>query len=150
THPEFLAGRCTTRFIDQTPSLFRYKKRRDRATRLLTYAADVAVNGYPGVVKPPGHAYRPEPAPPAFDHVQAPAPGSRQKFHELGAEKFAAWVRAEQRLLLTDTTFRDAHQSLMATRMRTRDMLRVADAYAHLLPQLFSIEMWGGATFDTA
>ncbi len=150
THPDFLAGRCTTRFIDQTPGLFRFRKRRDRATRLLTYAADITVNGHPGVIRPAGYEHRVEPVSPNYDHVHAPALGTRDKLRELGPEKFAAWARAEQRLLLTDTTFRDAHQSLLATRMRTRDMLRIADAYAHLLPQLFSIEMWGGATFDTS
>ncbi|MFO0957245.1 MAG: pyruvate carboxylase [Isosphaeraceae bacterium] len=150
THPAFLEGRCTTRFIDQTPALFRYKKRRDRASKLLAFVGEVAVNGYPGVARPADLEYKPEPAPPRYDHIQAPPPGIRQKFQELGAEEFSKWVRDQKRLLLTDTTFRDAHQSLFATRMRTRDMLRVADAYAHLVPELFSIEMWGGATFDTS
>src|SRR5204863_1961887 len=82
---------------------------------------------------------------------QPPAPkGTRDRFHELGPEKFAAWVREERRLLLTDTTFRDAHQSLLATRLRTHDMARIAPYYAARLSELFSLEMWGGATFDTA
>jgi pyruvate carboxylase len=149
-HPDFLAGTCTTRFIDQTPELFRLPVRQDRATKLLTYVADVTVNGFPGVARPADGHIPAEPASPRHDHVERPAPGTRQTFQQLGPEKFAAWIRDQKRLLLTDTTFRDAHQSLLATRLRTRDMLRVADAYAHLMPGLFSLEMWGGATFDTA
>ncbi|MEW4567676.1 pyruvate carboxylase [Tautonia sp. JC769] len=149
-HPDFAAGRCTTRFIDQTPDLFIFPKRQDRATRLLSFEADVAVNGFPGVVRPSGYVPDPEPESPAYDHSASPPDGSRQRFQALGAEKFAAWVREQPHLLLTDTTFRDAHQSLLATRMRTREMLRVAAAYARNCPELFSIEMWGGATFDTS
>ncbi len=150
THPEFLAGNCTTRFLDETPDLFQFKVRRDRATKLLTFAAEVIVNGFPGVTRADDYSAPAEPEPPAHDHNIAPPDGSRQVFQKLGAEKFAQWVRDQTPLLLTDTTFRDAHQSLLATRVRTRDMLRVADAYARLCPQMFSIEMWGGATFDTA
>ncbi|NDC64177.1 MAG: pyruvate carboxylase, partial [Planctomycetia bacterium] len=150
THPEFLAGRCTTRFIDETPGLFEFPVRRDRATRLLEYLADVIVNGNPLVAGRPA-AVRRAPAPvPEFDRLAAPAAGTRTRLLELGPEKFARWLRQQQRLFLTDTTMRDAHQSLLATRMRTRDMLAVADAYAHLAPGLFSLEMWGGATFDTS
>jgi len=149
-HPDFLAGLCTTRFLDETPDLFQFKVRRDRATKLLTFAAEVTVNGFPGVNRADTYVAPAEPLAPAYD-PSAPIPdGSRQVFRKLGAEKFAAWVRDQTPLLLTDTTFRDAHQSLLATRVRTRDMLRVADAYARLCPQMFSIEMWGGATFDTA
>jgi pyruvate carboxylase len=150
THPTFLAGECTTRFIDQTPELFRFPVRQDRATKLLTFAAEVTVNGFPGVSRPPGYEARAEPEPPSCDLSIPPPEGFRQIFQKFGAEKFARWVRAQDRLLMTDTTFRDAHQSLLATRLRTRDMLRVAPAYARLCPTMFSIEMWGGATFDTA
>lgn len=150
THPDFLEGRCETRFIDRTPELFRLPERRDRATRLLTYAAEVTVNGFPGVNPPPGPIPVDEPEPPRVDLSLAPRDGTRQLLKTLGPEKFAEWVRTRTNLLVTDTTFRDAHQSLLATRLRTRDMLRVADAYARLAPELFSIEMWGGATFDTA
>ena len=149
-HPAFLEGSCTTRFIDETPELFRFPIRQDRASKLLTYAAEVTVNGFPGVVRPDADQGPPEPEPPAFDRT-APIPdGTRQRLQTLGAEGFARWVREQGPLLLTDTTFRDAHQSLLATRLRTRDMLRVAGAYARLCPDLFSIEMWGGATFDTS
>ena len=150
THPEFLEGQCTTRFIDDSPDLFLFKIRRDRATKLLTFAAEVTVNGFPGVTRPSGYITHAEPAPPKFAHDVAIPEGSRQLFGKLGPEKFSAWVRDHKPLLLTDTTFRDAHQSLLATRVRTRDMLRVAEAYARLCPKMFSIEMWGGATFDTA
>lgn len=149
-HPAFLEGRCTTRFIDETPELFRFPIRQDRATKLLTFAAEVTVNGFPGVTRPASFTNPPEPAPPAHDHIAAPPEGSRQLFKKLGPEAFSRWIREQTPLLLTDTTFRDAHQSLLATRVRTRDMLRVADAYARICPKMFSIEMWGGATFDTS
>ena len=151
THPTFIKGECTTRFIDETPELFKGLKRRDRATRLLMYLADVIVNGNPLVTDRPV-ATRMEPAPlPEISHVQSPPPsGTRQKLTELGAEKFSKWILEQQELLITDTTFRDAHQSLMATRFRTYDLIQVASAYAQACPNLFSLEMWGGATFDTS
>jgi pyruvate carboxylase len=108
------------------------------------------VNGFPGVTRPTGAIIVDEPEPPKVDSLREPVPGSRQRFQAMGAEAFSAWVREQTPLLLTDTTFRDAHQSLLATRVRTRDMLRVADAYARLCPRMFSIEMWGGATFDSS
>src|SRR5262249_10776979 len=153
-HPDFLTGRCTTRFIDETPALFRLPRRRDRATRLLAYIAEVIVNGHPDVKGQP----RPVPVNAPVEEVdlvlpvrqmESP-PGPRDTFHRLGPEKFSAWVRQQQALLVTDTTFRDAHQSLLATRMRTYDMLRVMPTYAVRHARLFSLEMWGGATFDTA
>src|SRR5262249_36618192 len=149
-HPEFRAGRCTTRFIDETPELFRFPLRQDRATKLLTFAAEVTVNGFPGVTRTPGYSAPAEPIVPAHGQTSASPDGTRQLFQRIGAEAFSRWIREQTSLLVTDTTFRDAHQSLLATRVRTRDMLRVADAYARLCPRLFSIEMWGGATFDTS
>jgi len=150
THPDFLAGKCTTRFIDETPALFDFPIRRDRATKLLEYLSDVIVNGNSLVKGRPAIARR-EPAPlPDHDRLAPPPAGTRQRLRELGPEKFAAWVRQQKGLLVTDTTMRDAHQSLLATRMRSYDMLAVADAYARLGARLFSLEMWGGATFDTA
>ena len=149
-HPQFLEGGCTTRFLDETPALFQFARRKDRATKLLTFMGEVIVNGNP-LVKTRPAVIRREPAPvPPCDRAAAPPPGVRQKFQELGAQKFSKWIRDQKPLLLTDTTFRDAHQSLLATRMRTYDMLQVAESYARLCPQLFSLEMWGGATFDTA
>ncbi len=150
THPQFLEGNCTTTFIDNTPELFQVTRRRDRATRLLTFMAETIVNGNPLMKGRPVPARRvPAPVPPV-DVTQPIPTGSRQKLKELGPQKLAQWVARQKPLLLTDTTFRDAHQSLLATRFRTRDLVNVAEAYARLCPGLFSIEMWGGATFDTA
>jgi len=159
-HPQFLAGDVTTRFLDDTPGLFKFETRRDRASKLLAYIAEVIVNGHPEVPasakarvveslkdKTPAPLY-------SFKHSNPGTlvlpKGTRDTFKELGAVKFAAWVREQKRVLVTDTTMRDAHQSLLATRMRTADMLAIADRYAAEHSGLFSLEMWGGATFDTA
>jgi pyruvate carboxylase len=154
-HPGFRAGRCTTRFIDETRELFQFTPRQDRATKLLSYIADVIVNGNPHV--PEGKRRPastlpeiPELPPKPGQHATDLPRGTRDVLKELGPEKFAGWLRGEKRLLLTDTTFRDAHQSLLATRMRSYDMLRIAPFYAARLASLFSLEMWGGATFDTS
>ncbi len=146
-HPDFQAGNVTTGWLEETPSLFRFALRRDRATKLLTYLSDVIVNGNPAVAgKPCPKRIRPAPVP---KHDPAPPPeGTRQLLLKLGAEEFARWAGKQRRLLLTDTTFRDAHQSLLATRVRTYDMLGIANFAAHRLHDLFSLEMWGGATFD--
>lgn len=150
THPTFLEGKCTARFVDETPELFQLVVRQDRASKLFTYLADVAVNGHPLVKHKPANISR-QPAPlPHYDRARPVPPGTRDRLRQLGPRKFSQWILEQQALLLTDTTLRDAHQSLLATRMRTHDMLEVAEAYAHLAPQLFSLEMWGGATFDTA
>lgn len=148
-HPKFRDNSYTTRFIDSTPELFAQVKRQDRATKLLTYLADVTVNGHPEAKG------RPMPsddiAAPVVPYSEGPiAAGSKQKLDELGPQKFAEWVRAQKQVLLTDTTMRDGHQSLLATRMRTYDIARIAETYARTLPQLFSLECWGGATFDVA
>jgi len=146
----FSSGQATTTLIDTTPSLFDFKLRRDRASKVLNFLADVVVNGNP---QAKGHKFSvtPPPAPrPQYDHRATPPDGTRQVLLKLGPEKFAEWTRAQKRLLFTDTTFRDAHQSLLATRVRTYDMLMVADAVARRTPELFSLEMWGGATFDAA
>ncbi|HQZ63704.1 MAG TPA: pyruvate carboxylase, partial [Planctomycetaceae bacterium] len=148
-HPTFVNGDCTTRFIDETPELFDFDHRQNRATKLLTYLAETIVNGN-SLVKGRPTSLRREPAPsPSVPRGVTPPKGTRDKLKELGATKFAKWVRDQKRLLITDTTFRDAHQSLLATRMRTYDLLAVSDAYAHLCADMFSLEMWGGATFDT-
>jgi pyruvate carboxylase len=150
THPKFLSGTATTRFIDETPDLFSLPKRRDRATKLLTYLGEVIVNGNP-LVKDRPRATRREPAPvPAVDRYSPIPPGLRDKLRSLGAQRFCQWVLRERQLFVTDTTFRDAHQSLLATRVRSHDLLEIADAYARRCSNLFSLEMWGGATFDTA
>jgi pyruvate carboxylase len=150
THPTFLAGDATTRMIDKTPELFELPKRRDRATRLLRFIADTLVNGNKLVEASAGKLRRELPHVPRTDHSQPIPDGFRQQFLKLGAREFCISIRNTKELLLTDTTMRDAHQSLLATRVRTYDMLKIADAYARLAPQLFSLEMWGGATFDTS
>jgi len=149
SHPKFRANGYTTRFIDETPELFNLPARRDRASKLLTYVADVTVNGHPetrGRVKPPADARKPE----APKFGVSPKDGTKQLFDQLGQEKFAAWMKARNQVLVTDTTMRDAHQSLLATRMRTHDIAGIASAYANGLPELLSLECWGGATFDVA
>ena len=148
-HPKFRAGEVTTSFLDDSPELFRFTGRADRATKLLSYLGDVILNGN-AEVKGKKVPEEIEKAPLPLVPGMAPPPGTRQLLQKLGPKKFAAWARKEKRLLLTDTTFRDAHQSLMATRVRTYDLLATADAVAQLLPNLFSLEMWGGATFDTS
>jgi pyruvate carboxylase len=149
-HPRFRAGACTTTFIDEAPELFALPRRRDRATRMLRFLGDTIVNGNPLVADRPD-ATRRAPAPvPVYDRLGTRPTGTRDTLRALGPERFAEWVRSQDRLLITDTTFRDAHQSLLATRFRTFDLLEIVEAYSHLLPQLFSIEMWGGATFDAA
>ncbi len=148
-HPAFLNNTCTTKFIDTTPELFNFRKRRDRATKILTYIADITVNGHPetaGRPKPFAEARRPK-TPPLRG---APMMGTRNLLEQKGPEAVADWMGKQKRLLLTDTTMRDGHQSLLATRMRSIDMIRIAPAYAANLPDLFSVECWGGATFDVA
>ncbi|NND22210.1 MAG: pyruvate carboxylase, partial [Silicimonas sp.] len=149
-HPTFLNNEYHTKFIDETPELFDFKPRQDRATKILTYIADITVNGHPET------AGRPLPSAEARDPVApdlragAPTPGTRNILDEFGPEAVADWMRDQKQLLITDTTMRDGHQSLLATRMRSIDMINAAPAYAHNLPQLFSMECWGGATFDVA
>ncbi|MBM3393865.1 MAG: pyruvate carboxylase [Betaproteobacteria bacterium] len=150
-HEQFVKGECITRFIDETPELFRFVKRRDRATKLLRFIGEVSVNGNPQMQRRRRTDPVVDTAPlPRIDKTQVLPPGSRDLFLKLGADKFAQWMKAEQRVLLTDTTMRDAHQSLFATRMRTKDLLPIAPYYARMLPNLFSLECWGGATFDVA
>jgi len=149
THPRFARGDYTTRFIEETPELFAWPRKRDRATRILAYIGETIVNGAPETKN------RVQPARLGVPHLPpvtlAPAaPGTKQKLDELGAERFAQWMLQQTRVLITDTTMRDAHQSLLATRMRTIDMTAIAPYYASLLPELFSVECWGGATFDVA
>ncbi|WP_028649451.1 pyruvate carboxylase [Nocardiopsis sp. CNT312] len=143
---DFQQGRVTTSFIEERPELLTARPSADRGTRLLTYLADVTVN------KPHGqrpHLIDPVAKLPAVPDGVPPA-GSKQRLDELGPEGFARWLRSSDRLAVTDTTFRDAHQSLLATRVRTRDLLAVAPAVAHTLPDLLSLECWGGATYDVA
>ena len=148
--PTFLSGQAHTRLIDVTPQLLEFKPRRDRATKLLAYLSEITVNGNPHAKGWRPSVVMPRARMPHFEPRHEPSPGSRQVLQEVGPAKFAEWVANEKRLLITDTTLRDAHQSLIATRMRTHDMLNIADAIALRTPELFSLEMWGGATFDTS
>jgi pyruvate carboxylase len=147
----FRSGQAHTKLIDTKTELFKFSKRRDRATRTLAYLSEITVNG-----NPHAKGYRPatilEPAPTPSSHQKSSINNHQSAIllKELGPEKFSQWILDQKRLLITDTTMRDAHQSLIATRMRTYDMLAVADAYAARTPEMFSLEMWGGATFDTA
>ncbi|RVC91040.1 pyruvate carboxylase, partial [Mesorhizobium sp. M2A.F.Ca.ET.017.03.2.1] len=148
-HPRFADNSYTTKFIDTTPELFEQVKRQDRATKLLTYLADVSVNGHPETRGRP--APKANAAAPVVPYLNGHIPdGSKQRLDALGPEKFAAWMRAQRQVLVTDTTMRDGHQSLLATRMRTYDIVGIAGTYARALPQLLSLECWGGATFDVA
>ena len=148
-HPTFLSNEYTTKFIDETTDLFNFRKRRDRGTKVLTYIADISVNGHPetdGRAKPDPSIKQPVPP----KHAPEFRAGTRQLLEEKGAQAVADWMLEQKRLLITDTTMRDGHQSLLATRMRSIDMVKAAPAYASLMPDLFSVECWGGATFDVA
>ncbi|MEV0680404.1 pyruvate carboxylase [Actinosynnema sp. NPDC050436] len=144
---DFYEGRVTTSFIEKRPELLTARHSADRGTRLLTYLADVTVN-LPNGARPA--AVDPKDKLPHTDLAVEPPAGSKQKLTELGPEGFARWLRESKRLGVTDTTFRDAHQSLLATRVRTKDLLAVAPHVARLTPQLLSLEAWGGATYDVA
>ncbi len=148
-HPQFRAGEITASFLDNHPELLRFLTRRDRATKVLSYLGGVILNGNPEVKgKEVPKDLETAVLPPI--PVSDPAPGTRQLLLKLGPKKFAAWTRKQKRLLITDTTFRDAHQSLLATRVRSYDLLAIAPAVSRRLHNLFSLEMWGGATFDTS
>ena len=146
-HEKFTTGKYDTTFIDQTPELFIFPKRKNRGTKLLTYIGDTTVNGFNGNKKK-RKPILPSPKIPTYDLKDLK--GTKQILDAHGPEGVARWVKEQQNVLLTDTTFRDAHQSLLATRIRTKDLLKIAEPTSHLLPELFSVEMWGGATFDVA
>tara|TARA_R110002096_G_scaffold416576_2_gene619528 strand:- start:378398 stop:381940 length:3543 start_codon:yes stop_codon:yes gene_type:complete len=148
-HQTFRDGSYTTRFIDETPELFNFKPRKDRATKLLNFISEVTVNGNKEVKgrRLPIESPTPKAPTPRVD----PRPeGSRDIFERLGADGFSKWMLDQKKLLITDTTMRDAHQSLLATRMRSYDMVKIAPAYSHMMSDLLSLECWGGATFDVA
>jgi pyruvate carboxylase len=149
THPIFQNGQCTVQFIDTHPELFKFVQTRDRSTKALRYLGEVIVNGNPDVKVKPTVAFR-TPIIPFVDPAKEYPKGNKQLLTELGAEKFAQHIRDSKQIYFTDTTFRDGHQSLLATRVRTQDMLAVASGFAKSFPNLFSMEVWGGATFDVA
>ena len=143
-HPDFQSGDFTTRFIDETPELFEFHPRKDRASRLLSFVAETLVNGNPEVADQ-AEVRSPLARLPQIENQDCQS--SREIFRNAGAAGVRDWVLSQNRLLLTDTTFRDAHQSLLATRMRTADLLAPLPAYQAGMRGLFSLENWGGATF---
>jgi pyruvate carboxylase len=152
THPVFLEGKCDTSFLDEHPEVFEIPVKKDRANKILSFVGHTSVNGYPGIKPEKALHFRDlrEPTVPEIPYGQAHPRGTRDILREKGAKGLAEWARKEKRLLVTDTTMRDAHQSLMATRFRTFDLDRISEATAHLGGGLFSLEMWGGATFDVS
>ncbi len=149
-HHVFQEGAATVKFIEKYPELFEFKPRQDRGTKTLRYIADVMVNGNPDITTIDPKKNFQVAKVPAFDRLQKAPAGTKQRLDELGPQKFAAWLKNQKKVMFTDCTLRDAHQSLLATRVRTVDMLRVAESFAHHHPELFSMEVWGGATFDVA
>ncbi|PGL69763.1 pyruvate carboxylase [Bacillus sp. AFS055030] len=149
THPDFLSGEYNTSFVDSSPELFVFAKRRDRGTKLLNYIGNVTVNGFPGISVKEKPAFD-EIIIPNVKHISSAESGTKQLLDKLGADEFSKWLKNQPNVLFTDTTFRDAHQSLLATRIRSKDLTTVAEQTSKLLPNLFSMEMWGGATFDVA
>lgn len=150
-HPIFQQGEARVSFIENHPELFDLRKPKDRSTRALNYLADVIVNGNPEVkVKPGAKDKFRTPVVPVFDKYGDCPKGNKDRLTELGRDKFVKWVREQKPILYTDTTFRDGHQSLLATRVRTKDLMNVAEGFAKNHPELFSMEVWGGATFDVA
>ncbi|WP_026905990.1 pyruvate carboxylase [Paucisalibacillus globulus] len=147
-HQQFITGEYNTTFIDETPELFVFPKRKDRGTKMLTFIGETTVNGFEGVTKKGKPAFE-NPVVPKVDHIDFQS-GTKQILDEKGPEGLAQWLKDQKEVLLTDTTFRDAHQSLLATRIRTKDLEKIAEPTVKLLPNLFSVEMWGGATFDVA
>jgi pyruvate carboxylase len=148
-HENFITGEYDTSFIDTTPELFIFPKRKDRGTKMLSYIGNVTVNGFPGVEKKKKPVFS-KPRTPVIDLTEPVKPGTKQILDEHGADGLVNWVKDQKSVLLTDTTFRDAHQSLLATRVRTNDLKHIAEPTSNLLPDMFSFEMWGGATFDVA
>jgi pyruvate carboxylase len=150
THPEFQNGNVTVKFIENHPELFDFRRKLDRGTKTLQYLGEVIVNGNPDVKYVDPNKVFVEPVIPEYDKFGAHPKGTKDLLTELGRDKFIDWVKENPSIKYTDTTFRDAHQSLLATRVRTADMMKVAEGYSKHFPQLFSMEMWGGATFDVA
>ena len=150
THPIFLAGKCDTSFIDKHPELMTMKEKKDRATKILNFLGNVIVNGSPGIAKPLRSADLLEPRVPEIDAATPRPTGTAEILRDRGADGLSRWILEQKRILISDTTMRDAHQSLLATRVRTFDLLRIAESTSHLGAGIFSLEMWGGATFDVS
>jgi pyruvate carboxylase len=150
-HETFQAGETKVSFIESTPELFVFKRKQDRGSKILKYIANISVNGHPDIKKEVLQKKKfNTPVIPIYDKKAAPKSGTKQKLTELGPEKFSEWLKNEKQVHFTDTTLRDAHQSLLATRVRTKDMLEVTRSFAQHHHDVFSMEVWGGATFDVA
>ncbi|WP_026676004.1 pyruvate carboxylase [Fictibacillus gelatini] len=149
THEQFLSGNYNTSFIDTTPELFVFPESKDRGTKMLSYIGSTTVNGFPGLTKVKKPAFD-KPRIPKIKHSEPIPTGTKQILEERGVSGLVQWIKDQEKVLLTDTTFRDGHQSLLATRVRTNDLLHIAEPTARLWPSMFSLEMWGGATFDVA
>jgi pyruvate carboxylase len=147
-HPKFIAGETTVNFLQDHPEIFTYRLSKDRGTKILNYLAEISVNGHPDVKHPDRNKKFDKPLIPPYDPAKGFADGTKQLLQQLGPEAFSKWLSKEKKIHYTDTTFRDAHQSLLATRVRTIDMLKTASSFAQHFPQVFSMEVWGGATFD--
>jgi len=148
TNPDFVSGQATVNFIQEHPELFHFSTRQDRGSKMLKFLGEITVNGNPDVKVKIADKIFERPIVPEYDHGAQYTKGTKDLLTELGPEKFSEWLKNEKKIHYTDTTLRDAHQSLLATRMRTYDMLKVAKSYAMNHPQTFSMEVWGGATFD--
>ncbi|KMM38803.1 pyruvate carboxylase [Guptibacillus hwajinpoensis] len=148
-HENFRSGVYNTSFIDSSPELFVFPKRKDRGTKMLSYIGNITVNGFPGLDRKKKPAFSKRRIPHLKYSEEIPK-GTKQILDEQGAEGLVNWVKEQKKTLLTDTTFRDGHQSLLATRVRTTDLLHIAEPTSRMLPELFSMEMWGGATFDVS
>lgn len=148
SNKDFIEGKATVNFIQEHPELLQFSERQDRGTKMLNFLADVTVNGNPDVKAKDQNKVFEKPIIPHFDHNKDYTKGTKNLLTELGPDGFAKWLKAEHKIHYTDTTLRDGHQSLLATRMRTHDMLKISEAFARLHPQTFSMEVWGGATFD--
>jgi pyruvate carboxylase len=148
SHPDFVAGNATVDFLQKYPEVFNIHKELDRGTKILSYLADISINGHPDVKLKDSNKKFDKPLIPPYEPAKGFTNGTKQMLDTLGAEGVSNWLKAEQKIYYTDTTFRDAHQSLLATRVRTIDILKVASSFAQHFPQTFSMEVWGGATFD--
>ena len=147
-HPTFQKGNVTVNFIQKSPDLFNFKLSRNRASKIVKYLANITINGNPDVKDFNPNKVFSKPIIPNWDLYSKHPKGTKDLLTELGPEEFSKWLKNEKKIHFTDTTMRDAHQSLLATRMRTFDMLKVAEGYAKNNPDIFSMEVWGGATFD--
>ncbi len=148
SHPDFIAGNATVDFLQKYPEVFNIRKEQDRGTKILSYLAEISINGHPDVAKKDSNKKFDKPFVPSYDAAKGFTNGTKQMLDSMGADGLSNWLKKEQKIYYTDTTFRDAHQSLLATRVRTIDIMKVASSFAQHFPQTFSMEVWGGATFD--